>query len=285
MALGYTSSPAGPVRRFAIWGVRRLASSSTVKRLDIAKDRGGRRSEQGTAAPTPTAGLESALEAIEVLQGLSAPALKELARLCTWRSYRSGQQVISRESKDRQVFFIVRGKVRVSVYSAGGRQVAFRDVDVGKCIGEISAIDGLPRSANVEATEESMIAAIPPQVFWKLLETEPSVMANVVRLLTATIRSLSDRLFELSTLGIQNRVHAEILRLVRETGVRNGVAAIDPAPRHADIASRISANREQVTKELSAMARQGLVTKRGRALVVPDVSRLERIVSEVRRSS
>lgn len=237
------------------------------------------------AASTRARGLEPTLESIELLGGLSAPALAQLARQCAWRSYRPGQQVISRESKDRQVCFIVRGKVRVSVYSAAGREVAFRDVGAGRCIGEISAIDGLPRSANVEAVEESMIAAIPPQVFWKLLETEPSVMANVVRLLTATIRSLSDRLFELSTLGIQNRVHAEILRLAKEAGVRNGVAAIDPAPRHVDIASRISTNREQVTKELSAMARQGLVAKRGRALVVPDVPRLERIVAEVRRST
>ncbi len=63
------------------------------------------------------------------------------------------------------------------------------------------------------------------------------------------------------------------------------MASIDPAPKHVDIASRISTNREQVTKELSAMARQGLIEKRARALVVPDVARLERIVAEVRRST
>lgn len=256
-----------------------------VKQLDIAEDRPGSHKPSATATPVQGQVLERALASIEVLGGLSAPALERLARLCVWRSYGSGQQVISRESKDRQVCFIVRGKVRVSVYSAGGREVAFRDVGAGKCIGEISAIDGLPRSANVEAIEESMIAALPPQVFWKLLETEPTVMAKVVRLLTTTIRSLSDRLFELSTLGIQNRVHAEILRLAKEAGVRDGVATIDPAPRHVDIASRISTNREQVTKELSAMARQGLVDRREHALVVPDVARLERIVAQVLRST
>jgi CRP/FNR family transcriptional regulator, cyclic AMP receptor protein len=235
--------------------------------------------QTGVAAP-------AALHELELLRAASAETLEALSRQCTWRTYQPGQQVIARESKDRHVYFIMRGKVRVSVYSAGGREVAFRDVGAGKCFGEISAIDGLPRSANVEAVEESLIASITPQVFWRVLETEPSVMTNVVRLLTATIRSLSDRLFELSTLGIQNRVHAEILRLAREVGVRTGVGAtIEPAPRHVDIASRISANREQVTKELSAMARQRLVEKRGRGLVVPDVARLERIVAEVRRST
>ncbi|MPZ44512.1 MAG: cyclic nucleotide-binding domain-containing protein [Betaproteobacteria bacterium] len=230
-------------------------------------------------------GSEKALRNIELFAGIADSSLDRISHECTWRTCHPGQQVISRESRDRHVYFIVSGKVRVSAYSAAGREVAFRDVGAGKCFGEISAIDGLPRSANVEALEESVVASVSPQLFWKLLETEPSVMANVVRLLTATIRSLSDRLFELSTLGIQNRVHAEILRLAKEAGLQGRAAIIDPVPRHVDIASRISTNREQVTKELSAMARQGLVEKRGRALIVPDVGRLERIVAEVRRST
>jgi CRP/FNR family transcriptional regulator, cyclic AMP receptor protein len=236
------------------------------------------------AAPSQVHDLET-LRRIELLRGLPDDALEALGRQCSWRAYRSGQQIIARESKDRHVYFVGRGLVRVGVYSAAGRDVAFRDVGAGKCFGEISAIDGLPRSANVEAIEDAIIAAVAPQLFWALLEQHPCVMANVMRLLSATIRSLSDRLFELSTLGIQNRVHAEVLRLANEAGVREGTASIDPAPKHVDMASRISTNREQVTKELSTMARQGLIEKRARALVVPDVARLERIVAEVRRST
>ena len=71
----------------------------------------------------------------------------------------------------------------------------------------------------------------------------------------------------------------------REAGVTGNAARIDPAPRHTDIASQISTYREQVTRELSAMVKQGLVQRSGRALVIPDVARLERLVSEVRRSA
>ena len=235
-----------------------------------------------TSAARPTPEL---LREVELLAALPGSALEMLGRRCVWRTYAARQQIVSRESNDRHVYLVARGKVRVAVFSPAGREVAFRDVGAGKCFGELSAIDGLPRSANVEALEDSLIASITPQVFWQLLESEPTVMANVLKLLVATIRSLSDRLFELSTLGIQNRVHAEVLRLAREAGVRAGAACLDPAPRHADIASRISANREQVTKELSAMARQGLVERRGRVLVVPDVPRLERIVAAVLQSA
>jgi CRP/FNR family cyclic AMP-dependent transcriptional regulator len=83
---------------------------------------------------------------------------------------------------------------------------------------------------------------------------------------------------ELSTLGVQNRIHAELLRLARESGAVGQQARIQPAPKHADMAGQVSTYREQVTRELSALARQGLLQKSGHALVVPDVQRLEALV-------
>jgi CRP/FNR family cyclic AMP-dependent transcriptional regulator len=87
---------------------------------------------------------------------------------------------------------------------------------------------------------------------------------------------------ELSTLGVQNRIHAELLRLARASGVTGRKARIDPAPKHADIASQVSTYREQVTRELSALNRQGLLAKDGAALLLLDVPQLERMVTEVR---
>ena len=60
------------------------------------------------------------------------------------------------------------------------------------------------------------------------------------------------------------------------------MARIDPAPKYADIASQVSTYREQVRRELSALARAGIVGKEARALVVRDVARLEKMVEDVR---
>jgi hypothetical protein len=76
-----------------------------------------------------------------------------------------------------------------------------------------------------------------------------------------------------------------LLRLAREAGVEGNTAVIQPAPKHSDLASKVSTYREQVTRELSAMVKQGLLQRRDGALVIPDVARLERIVQEVRRSA
>jgi len=100
--------------------------------------------------------------------------------------------------------------------------------------------------------------------------------------LAGLVRSLSERVIDLSTLGVQNRIHAEILRLAREAGVVRNRARLDPGPKHADIASQVSTYREQVTRELSALAKAGILQKDGGALIVCDVVRLEKMVEGVR---
>ena len=176
---------------------------------------------------------------------------------------------------------IVSGTVRITIYSANGRQVTFNDERAGAAFGELAAIDGKPRTADAVALESLLIASMPPAVFKQLLRDEPVVLDRVLLQLTTLVRRLSDRVIDLSTLGVQNRVHAEVLRLAREAGVVDNRARIDPAPRHTDIASRVSTYREQVTRELSLLAKSGILAKDARALVVRDVGRLEQLVKDV----
>jgi CRP-like cAMP-binding protein len=213
------------------------------------------------------------------------PALEDLARQCRWRRFQTGQRIISREAPDQDVHLIVSGQVRVTAFSAAGRQVTYRDIASRDWFGDFSAIDGLSRSADIVALHDTLLASMSPTVFRRLLHEHPAVCDRILRRLVASVRELTDRVFEFSTLGVQNRVHAELLRLARQAGVKNNVARIDPAPKHADIAGQVSTYREQVTRELSAIAKLGLVQRAGSAFVIPDVARLERIVAEVRRSA
>lgn len=222
------------------------------------------------------------LRRVALLEGLPGAALEALARECAWRNFAAGQHIVSRDAKDRDVYLIIAGRVRVTIYSAAGRQVTFRDLSTGEFFGDIAAIDGAPRSADVVALESTLAASLAPAVFRLLLREHPDVAERILRGLATLVRRLSERVIDLSTLGVQNRIHAELLRLARAAGVRDNTARIDPAPPHADIASQVSTYREQVTRELSALVKTGLLAKDRRALVVLDVARLGRLVEEVR---
>jgi CRP/FNR family transcriptional regulator, cyclic AMP receptor protein len=225
------------------------------------------------------------LRDIGFLDGLALEKLDALARQCVWRNYEAGKRIISRNAADRDVYLLVSGRVRITTYSQGGRQVTFRDIAAGELFGEVAALDDKPRTADVIALEAALLASMSPPVFRRLLADEPQLGERIMKRLASLVRSLSERVIDLSTLGVQNRIHAEILRLAREAGVERNRARLDPGPKHADIASQVSTYREQVTRELSALAKAGILEKQGAALVVRDVARLERMVEELRAAA
>ena len=61
--------------------------------------------------------------------------------------------------------FLLDGQARVSVYSAQGKQVSFRDIRPGGIFGEMAAIDGAPRSASIEAISDCTVAVLPQAAF------------------------------------------------------------------------------------------------------------------------
>jgi CRP-like cAMP-binding protein len=222
------------------------------------------------------------LRNIELLDGLAPEKLDALARQCVWRNYEAGKRIISRNAADRDVYLLVSGRVRITTYSQGGRQVTFRDIAAGELFGEVAALDDKPRTADVIALDAALLASMAPAAFRKLLADEPQLGERMMARLASLVRALSERVIDLSTLGVQNRIHAEILRLARASGVARNSARIEPGPKHADIASQVSTYREQVTRELSALVKAGIVAKDGKALVVRDIARLQKMVEDVR---
>jgi len=236
-----------------------------------------------SSAPASAAPRSSlALRQIALLAGLSDQRLDQLAQQCLWHSVAAGKPLLLRAEQQGEVFLLVSGRVRVTTYSANGRQVTFRDSEAGEHFGDIAAIDGGPRSADVVTLEPCVVASLDRTAFLALLRDEPLVAERVMQRLAALVRQLSERVIDLSTLGVQNRLHAELLRLARGAGFDGNQARLEPAPRHAALASQISTNREQVTRELNALVRSGVLRKDGRALVLEDAGRLERMVAQVR---
>lgn len=192
-------------------------------------------------------------------------------------SYAAGHTVISHMDEDRDVFFVLEGRVRATLYSSTGREVDYSDAGPGDVVGELAAIDGGPRSATVEALERARLARLPAAAFHELLNSRPSFAAALLQHLSAQVRRLTERVFELSTLSMRERLLRELLRLAEQAGIQDGRAEIRPAPTHFELASRVGAYREAVSREMSALHKAGLVEKRGGALVIQSLGELDRL--------
>jgi CRP-like cAMP-binding protein len=218
------------------------------------------------------------LRDVAIFRGLTEPARMRLERLCTWKSYHRGKNIIDVYDVTRDVFFLVAGRARVIMYSVAGKPVSFREIGPGDMVGELAAIDGGPRSSSVEVIAAALVASLSAADFRAMLRAEPLVMEAVLVHAVAQIRALTARVFEFSTLAVNNRIHAELLRLARGGQAEGGKVRIFPFPKHGEIASRISTHREAVTRRLNDLEKQRLIERDGATLLINDVRELEQMV-------
>ena len=222
----------------------------------------------------------AALKCVPILAELSQAGLEHVGRTCKWLQCNAGEQIVGYHDSSTDIFFLAAGKARVIIYSPEGKAVVFTDLKSGAVFGEIAAIDRGPRSASIEALEACTVASLTASQFESLLLREPSVAVATLRHVTAEVRRLSERVLEFSTLVVQNRIHAELLRLA--AGHKEGEALLSPGPSLADIADRISTHREAVSRELSRLGSIGLLRREGGDLRITDIARLEKLVREAK---
>lgn len=222
-----------------------------------------------------------ALKRVPIFAQLSDKALERVAHSCAWSQHESGEQILSFQDSSTKILFLLSGKARVVIYSSEGKAVVFRDLAAGMMFGEIAAIDRGPRSASVESLEPCTIASLSAENFERLLLDESSVALATLQHLAANVRGLSERVFEFSTLLVQNRVQAELLRLAEESG-GNDEVVLSPAPSLSDIAARISTHREAVSREFSRLGTMGLLRRDGANLIIASVSKLAKLVHEAK---
>jgi CRP-like cAMP-binding protein len=189
-----------------------------------------------------------------------------------------GEMVLSFGARSTEVYVILEGHVRAELYSPGGHEVILGDLGPGAIFGEVAAIDEAPRTATVVATSTCLLARIPGAVFREAVLGDPASAEWLAMQLMARIRLLTERIFELNTLAVRDRLHCELLRLCLDAGIEANRAVVEDAPTHNQIAARIGTHREAVTRELQSLVRRGIVSQQRRRLVVNDVLALAHIV-------
>ncbi len=220
------------------------------------------------------------------------PFFKEVAdldfsrfdRLCAWRRYDEGELVVDFEDESSDVYFIISGEVRILIRTLAGKEIILGEAKAGQFFGEMTAIDGAKRSANVSALTKSELCIMPAHVFREVIFTSQGACEQILRLLTGRVRELNARLTEHSIFDLKHRLYSELLRMAQPRPGKPNERAVTPPPFHHVLAARISCRREQVTRELSALAQEGLVEKTRGALVLvkPQVlqSRLDEAMRE-----
>ena len=128
------------------------------------------------------------LARLPILSGLTSGELVLISGEFTLRMVQAGAAIIARDDGELDVCFLLRGTARVLQDTPFGRSVQLSELPEGSYFGELSAIDGLGRSASVQAVTDCRLATVTPDGFRRLLVAYPSVLVAVLQNLATLIR-------------------------------------------------------------------------------------------------
>ncbi len=231
-------------------------------------------SEVITPAPAP---FLQAMARHDFLREAGGEALRRAGLRARWVDARPGQVVAEFEDVTTDVFLVMQGLVRVLVRTAdGSRTQILGDFSSGELVGEMSAIDGVARSAQVETLVRSRLCILPAGAFLDLVAASRVVSLRLLRLLSLRVRTQNRRLLEQTTLPSRLRLAAELLRLGRKR--RDGALVLTPPPTHEELAARIGLRRETVSRNISTLTRAGLVRHNRGAIVIAEPAALKAMI-------
>lgn len=189
--------------------------------------------------------------------------------------YSSGQFLISADDTKSDVFFVLRGGAKATIYTDKGREVSFISVTAGDSFGEFAAIDGSPRSASIVASGECLAASLSKDKYLKLIRTYPDITFVTLQKLVGHLRGLSQRVVDFNAKSADVRLREALVTLAEKHARGSDEVLVDRPPTQSELAAFIFSSREGVAREMGRLRKQGLLGREKRSLHVPSIEALK----------
>lgn len=200
---------------------------------------------------------------LALFEDIDSAVLDSLELQWTERGFEAGSTIFSQDDESNDVLFLLSGALLALYWTEDGREVVFTRFPVGSCLGELSALDGQPRSLAIYAKSDTRVLRLEQNSFLRLISEVPAIRARVIEDLVKRIRNLTRMMLEVTTYSIEQRVCSFLIRLALDMDRFMPGGVIEGAPTHAEIASSIGANREMVSRTISSLSKRGII-KSGR---------------------
>ena len=190
--------------------------------------------------------------------------LDQIAAVATVRTFPKRAIIVTEGDETDSLYVVLSGKARVYVADEKGREVQLNQLGPGEYFGEVT-LDGGPRSASVMAVEDTRCAIVKRGEFTPFLEAHPELALHIVRKLAHRVRELTENVRSLALMDVYGRVARLLLELAEE---KEGKLVIDEALTHRDIAARVGASREMISRIFSDLAEGGYVRREDGHLII-----------------
>jgi len=214
---------------------------------------------------------------VSLFADLAEEDIRDLMAVAKRRTFRSGEVIFHREDAGQVLYIVKEGKVKICLISPEGQEITLAVFGQGECFGELTMLDGLPRSADAVALERVECYTIQRSDFHKAIIKNPKIAIQVLESLSKRLRTTDEMVEDLIFLDVYGRVAKKLLELsdMHGTKVDNGIR-IDVRLTQQELASMVGASRESVNKVMGYFTDKNFISTDKHRITLHRITDLKR---------
>ena len=222
------------------------------------------------------------LKGVDLFSELTEEQLGLLANLFVVQDFNRDETVVLEgDCSMKALYLIASGTVQVYMTGVDGRETILSFLERGDFFGEMSLIDGEPRSASVRTVTDAQLMIIHREPFLTLIRQTPEIAMSLLSEMSKRLRKANKQIGSLSTMSVSGRVAGTLLNLMEERGMRihtdNGqmVTVIHNRPTQQQLADMSGTTRETVSRICSLLVKANAIAMTGKDIVIFDEEALQ----------
>jgi CRP/FNR family transcriptional regulator, cyclic AMP receptor protein len=222
--------------------------------------------------------IKKLIDIIPFFAGLSEEGVKMATSHAVTRTHPANRVILLENDWGGAVYFILDGWVKIRTHNLEGKEVTLNIVGRGEVVGEMAALEEVPRSTDAITLTPTTIGSIPAQDFVNLLRFEPMAGVRLAQLMAKRLRQVNRRL-RLRESDSLSRVADTLLFLAEGQGTMAEKGTEIPNLPHRELSSISGLARETVTRSLAKLEKKGLIERHQDSFYIADLVALEQIIS------
>ncbi len=209
------------------------------------------------------------LKNIPIFSSLSEKHLEELSEIMLEKTYRKNQVIFDQGDPGNSLIIIKSGLVKISLVDSNNHEFIIKTFSVYDFFGEMSLLDGGPRSATATAVEDTKALIIFRENFIGLIQKNPSVALGMLSELSIRLRTTTENISNLTFFDAYGKVAQCLLDLADKIGQReDGGVAIQLTLSRQELANMSGLSRETFARILKEFQVRGCLKVQGKKILI-----------------
>jgi len=205
--------------------------------------------------------MQKVFKKVPLFSGLNDDEIAAVIAITTVHNVRKNNIIVQEGDDGNAMFVLLHGSVKISYYAPDGRELILSLLEEGSFFGEMSLLDKQPRSATVTSLESVKIAQIRNRDFERLLLKQPSLSLKLLCEVVSRLRRTSLILERISTMDVPHRLYSYLQDYCERFGKEKGSnECIVRLPTHQLIADQLSTSRETISRAISSLKKESIIT-------------------------